>query len=237
VTLSTGSRVGSYEVESLLGAGGMGEVYKARDTRLQRSVAIKILPSTFNSDPERLARFEREAQVLASLNHANIAQIYGVEETAGALALVMELVDGPTLAEIIARRGAHRGSGASRSGAWDVDPLSIARQLADALEAAHDQGIVHRDLKPQNIILRSDGTVKVLDFGLAKALDPVSGIENPANSPTITNAATRVGTLLRHGGVHGARAGQGPPGRSARGHLGLRRGALRALDRFDGLRG
>lgn len=168
----------------------MGEVYKARDNRLQRSVAIKILPSIFAADPERLARFEREAQVLASLNHPNIAHIYGVEETGGGLALVMELVDGPTLAEVIARRGAHR------SGSWDVDPLAVARQLAEALEAAHDQGIIHRDLKPQNIILRPDGTVKILDFGLAKALDPVSGAERPDNSPTITNAATRVGTLL-----------------------------------------
>jgi eukaryotic-like serine/threonine-protein kinase len=196
VTLSPGTRVGAYDIDSLLGAGGMGEVYKARDSRLQRSVAIKILPSSFAADPERLARFEREAQVLASLNHPNIAQIYGVEETGGAMALIMELVDGPTLAEVIARRGAHRSATSSRSGAWDIDPLAVARQLADALEAAHDQGIIHRDLKPQNIILRPDGTVKILDFGLAKALDPVSGAERPDNSPTITNAATRVGTLL-----------------------------------------
>ncbi len=174
----------------------MGEVYKARDTRLQRSVAIKILPSTFAADPERLARFEREAQLLASLNHPNIAQIYGVEETGGGLALVMELVEGPTLAAVIAERGPHRSAASSRSGADDFEPLAIARQLAEALEAAHDQGIIHRDLKPQNIILRPDGTVKVLDFGLAKALDPVTGAERPDNSPTITNAATRVGTLI-----------------------------------------
>ncbi len=194
--LSPGTRVGGYEIDTLLGAGGMGEVYKARDTRLQRNVAIKILPSTFAGDPERRARFEREAQVLASLNHPNIAQIYGVEETPGAVALVMEFVDGPPLAEVIARRGAHRSAASSRSGAWDLDRLAVARQLADALEAAHDQGIIHRDLKPQNIILRADGTLKVLDFGLAKALDPISGEERPENSPTITNAATRVGTLL-----------------------------------------
>ena len=195
MTLAPGTRVGVYDIDSLLGAGGMGEVYRARDTRLQRSVAIKILPSTFAADQERLARFEREAQVLASLNHPNIAQIYGVEETGGGLALVMELVDGPTLAEVIAQRGPQRRAPSSASGAWDVDPLAIARQLADALEAAHDQNIIHRDLKPQNIILRPDGTVKVLDFGLAKALDPVTG-GAADNSPTITNAATRVGTLL-----------------------------------------
>ena len=195
MTLAPGTRVGVYDIDSLLGAGGMGEVYRARDTRLQRNVAIKILPSTFAADQERLARFEREAQVLASLNHPNIAQIYGVEETGGGLALVMELVDGPTLAEVIAQRGPQRRAASSATGAWDVDPLAIARQLADALEAAHDQNIIHRDLKPQNIILRPDGTVKVLDFGLAKALDPVTG-GAADNSPTITNAATRVGTLL-----------------------------------------
>ena len=195
MTLAPGTRVGVYDIDSLLGAGGMGEVYRARDTRLQRSVAIKILPSTFAADEERLARFEREAQVLASLNHPNIAQIYGVEDTGGGLALVMELVDGPTLAAVIAGRGPQRSAASSRSGALEVDPLAIARQLADALEAAHDQNIIHRDLKPQNIILRPDGTVKVLDFGLAKALDPVTGGSSD-NSPTITNAATRVGTLL-----------------------------------------
>jgi eukaryotic-like serine/threonine-protein kinase len=195
MTLAPGTRVGVYDIDSLLGAGGMGEVYRARDTRLQRSVAIKILPATFAADQERLARFEREAQVLASLNHPNIAQIYGVEETGGGLALVMELVDGPTLSEVIAQRGPQRKAASSATGAWDVDPLAIARQLADALEAAHDQNIIHRDLKPQNIILRPDGTVKVLDFGLAKALDPVIGGASD-NSPTITNAATRVGTLL-----------------------------------------
>jgi dipeptidyl aminopeptidase/acylaminoacyl peptidase len=190
-----GKTVGHYEVLEKLGEGGMGEVYRARDARLQRSVAIKILPSTFAADPERRARFEREAQVLASLNHANIAHIYGVEETGSALALVMEFVDGPTLAEVIKQRGPQPGGLSSRSGTWDVDPLAVARQLADALEAAHDLGIIHRDLKPQNIILRPDGTVKVLDFGLAKALDPISG-EKSENSPTITNVATRAGTLL-----------------------------------------
>ena len=196
MSLTPGDRIGQYQIGAQLGAGGMGEVYKARDTRLQRQVAIKILPAAFAADPDRLARFEREAQVLASLNHPNIAQIYGVEENAGVSALVMELVDGPTLAAVIAQhRPATRATG-SHGSRLEIDRIHIARQLADALEVAHEQGIIHRDLKPQNIILRPDGTVKVLDFGLAKALDPVSGGERPDNSPTITNAATQVGTLL-----------------------------------------
>ncbi len=161
-----------------LGAGGMGEVYRARDTRLNRDVAIKVLPDLFATDPERLARFEREAQVLASLNHPHIAQIYGVEESRGVRALIMELVEGETLADLFTR------------GPVPTDQaLPIARQIADALEAAHDAGIIHRDLKPANIKVRPDGTVKVLDFGLAKALD--SGASAPAaavqNSPTMTS--------------------------------------------------
>jgi serine/threonine protein kinase/Tol biopolymer transport system component len=195
VSIDTGTRLGSYEITASLGRGGMGEVYKARDTRLQRDVAIKVLPAVFAADPERLARFEREAQVLAALNHPNIAQIHGVEEQAGITALVMELVDGPTLAELI-RRGRPATASATRTGGWDVDRLDIARQLVDALEAAHDRGIIHRDLKPQNIIVRADGTLKVLDFGLAKALDPISGLERSDNSPTITDVETQVGTLL-----------------------------------------
>ena len=195
MSLAPGAKLGPYEITATLGAGGMGEVYQARDSRLQRSVAIKILPSPFASDPERMARFEREAQVLAALNHPNIAQIHGVEENAGVLALVMEFVDGITLADVITRTPV-TASAAARSGAWDVDRLDIARQLADALEAAHDRGIVHRDLKPQNIIVRGDGTVKILDFGLAKALDPISGIERSDNSPTLTNIGTQVGVML-----------------------------------------
>jgi len=170
--LTPGSRFGSYEVIAALGVGGMGEVYRARDTRLGREVALKVLPDLFAYDPERLARFEREAQVLAALNHPNIAHIHGLEEgvastsSAGAKqpgqrALVLELVEGPTLADRIAR------------GSIPLDEtLAIARQIADALEAAHEQGIIHRDLKPANIKVRPDGTVKVLDFGLAKALAP-----------------------------------------------------------------
>jgi serine/threonine protein kinase len=138
----------------------MGEVYRARDTKLNRDVALKVLPEAFALDPERLARFRREAQVLASLNHTNIAAIHGFEESDGVQALVLEFVDGPTLADRIAQ------------GSIPLDDaLPIARQIAEALEAAHDQGIIHRDLKPANIKVRDDGTVKVLDFGLAKALD------------------------------------------------------------------
>src|SRR5262249_7217352 len=157
VAIVTGTRLGPYEVLAPLGAGGMGEVYRATDTRLKRQVAIKILPGALAADPDRLARFQREAEVLASLNHPHIAAIYGLEEAAGASALVMELVEGATLADRIAQ------------GAIPLDEaLPIARQIAGALEAAHEQGIVHRDLKPANIKVRDDGTVKVLDFGLAK---------------------------------------------------------------------
>jgi eukaryotic-like serine/threonine-protein kinase len=158
VALAPGTRLGPYEILSALGAGGMGEVYRARDTKLGRDVAIKILPSHFTSDPDRLARFEREARVLASLNHPHIGAIYGLEDADGVRALVLELVDGETLADRITR------------GPIPVqDALSIARQMADALDAAHERGIVHRDLKPANIKITPDGVVKVLDFGLAKA--------------------------------------------------------------------
>jgi Tol biopolymer transport system component len=187
VTLEPGARLGAYEVVSAIGAGGMGEVYRARDTRLNRDVALKILPEAFALDADRLARFTREAHVLATLNHPNIAAIYGLEESNGVRALVLELVDGPTLADRIAL------------GAIPLDEaLPIARQIAVALEAAHEQGIVHRDLKPANIKLRPDGTVKVLDFGLAKALAPAAA-QGPAAtvSPTITTPAmTGVGVIL-----------------------------------------
>ena len=161
--LAAGLRVGPYEVVAALGAGGMGEVYRARDTKLQRDVAIKVLPESFADDPDRLARFQREAQVLASLNHPNIGGIHGLEESGGVRALVMELVEGEDLSQRIAR------------GPIPIDEaLPIARQIAEALAAAHEQGIIHRDLKPANIKIRSDGTVKVLDFGLAKAMEPLS---------------------------------------------------------------
>src|SRR6516165_5081392 len=174
--LAPGSRLGPYEVVSLIGSGGMGEVYRARDSRLNREVAIKVLPSEVAADHDRLARFEREAQVLASLNHSNIANIYGVDDSSGTPALVMELVEGPTLADRVAK------------GPIPLDEaLPIAKQIAKALEAAHEQGIIHRDLKPANIKVRADGTVKVLDFGLAKAFDPLaSAVGNATMSPTIT---------------------------------------------------
>jgi serine/threonine protein kinase len=191
MSLTPGTRLGAYEVTGPLGAGGMGEVYRARDTRLDRDVAIKVLPDAVASDPERIARFEREAKTLAALNHPNIAQIHGVEESGPVRALVMEFVDGDTLADRIA------------AGPIPLnDALLIARQIADALDAAHEHGIVHRDLKPANVKVRPDGTVKVLDFGLAKALEPIgSRGASPdvlANSPTITSPAlmTGVGVLL-----------------------------------------
>ncbi len=186
MSLAKGTRFGAYEILGPLGAGGMGEVYHARDTRLNRDVAIKTLPERTAADPERLARFRREAQVLASLNHPNIAAIYGLEESAATLALVMELVDGPTLAERIKQEGALP---------FD-DAVEIARQVADALEYAHEKGIVHRDLKPANIKVTPDGKAKVLDFGLAKALEDSPAAADVQNSPTLSLAATRAGMIL-----------------------------------------
>ena len=242
MTLTPGTRLGPYEVAALLGEGGMGQVYRATDTRLKRQVAIKILPPSVAADHERLARFQREAEVLASLNHPNIGAIHGLEESDGVEALVMELVEGPTLADRIA------------SGPIPLDEaLPIARQIAEALEAAHEQGIIHRDLKPANVKVRPDGTVKVLDFGLAKALDPAqgSGLSHQAqgsglppsprasagqataqagatNSPTITSPAmTQAGMIL------GTAAYMSPE--QARGHLGVWRGALRNADREEAL--
>ena len=162
-SVQAGSRIGAYEIVAALGRGGMGEVYRARDTRLRREVAIKILPHVFAHDPDRIARFQREAQVLASLNHPNIAQIYGLEDSAGLHALVLELVEGPTLEDRIARGPLH-----------STDALPIARQIAEALEAAHEHGIIHRDLKPANVKVTPEGRVKVLDFGLAKLAAPAT---------------------------------------------------------------
>ena len=187
MAFTPGTRLGVYEVNAPIGEGGMGQVYRAMDTTLGRQVAIKILPDAFASDPERLARFEREARTLASLNHPHIAAIYGFEKSAGVHALVMELVEGEDLSQRIAR------------GAIPFDEaLPIAKQIADALEAAHEQGIIHRDLKPANIKVRSDGTVKVLDFGLAKAMEPAAGSSpNLSMSPTITTPAmTQAGMIL-----------------------------------------
>ena len=184
MSLSPGTSLGHYDVTSLLGEGGMGQVWQATDTQLNRQVALKILPDAFADDPDRLARFTREAQILASLNHPNIAAIHGIEEAEGTRALVLELVEGPTLADRISK------------GPIPLDEaLPIAKQIAEALEAAHEAGVIHRDLKPANIKVREDGTVKVLDFGLAKALDP-SPAGDPSESPTLTAAATQMGVIL-----------------------------------------
>src|SRR5215467_1968626 len=184
MSLSTGTQLGSYEVLSLLGRGGMGEVYRARDTKLKREVAIKTLPEEFSRDPERLARFQREAEALAALNHPNIAHVYGLEESANTHCIVMELVEGETLQQRLTR------------GAIPVEEaLQIAKQIAEALEAAHERGIVHRDLKPGNIMMTADGNVKVLDFGLAKALEDKQA-SDPSNSPTMMSAASMPGVIL-----------------------------------------
>ena len=235
MTLTPGTRLGPYEVTAQIGVGGMGEVYRATDTNLKRAVAIKVLPASVAADAERLARFQREAEVLAALNHPNIAAIYGLERSAGITALVMELVEGPTLADRLTLAGsglsalgsgqmASQGSGTkaqdSRLKAHGLpldEALPIAKQIAEALEAAHEQGIIHRDLKPANIKVRADGAVKVLDFGLAKALGPAeAGFPGPPQgghyvhgdrsvrlqpdltaSPTITTPAmTQAGMIL-----------------------------------------
>ena len=185
--LTRGTTLGPYQVTAKIGEGGMGEVWQARDTKLDRDVALKVLPEAFTSDPDRLARFEREAKVLASLNHPNIGSIYGLEEQDGIRALVLELVEGPTLADRI------------KQGPIPLDEaLPIAKQIAEALEAAHEQGVIHRDLKPANVKVKADGTVKVLDFGLAKAFQPDASDPNMSQSPTIslTAAATQIGVIM-----------------------------------------
>ncbi|HWQ03218.1 MAG TPA: protein kinase, partial [Candidatus Nitrosotenuis sp.] len=185
MSLNPGTRIGSYEVLSLVGAGGMGEVYRAKDKKLNRDVALKVIPESFAQDAQRMTRFQREAQVLASLNHPNIATIHGLEEFGHTHALVMELVEGATLADRIAQ------------GPLPLEEaLPIARQIAEALEYAHERGVIHRDLKPANIKLTSDGKVKILDFGLAKAMsEDVSPADN-ATSPTLSLAATKAGIIL-----------------------------------------
>ena len=193
MTLMTGTRLGAYEVLSPLGAGGMGEVYKARDTKLGRDVAIKILPELFVADPERVARFEREAQLLAALNHPNIAAIYGLEDSDPTKFLVLELVDGESLDARLKAQGGRTGPPLHVN-----DALAIARQIVDALEAAHGKGIIHRDLKPANIMLTPEGRVKVLDFGLAKVEAGGAGRAGGdfTQSPTLTYAATQAGMIL-----------------------------------------
>jgi serine/threonine protein kinase len=185
MTLHVGSKLGPYEILAPLGAGGMGEVYRGRDSRIGRDVAIKVLPQEFSQDADRLARFRREAQVLGSLNHAHIAAIYGVEETPGLTALILELVEGQTLADRIAQ------------GPIPVEEaLPIAKQIAEALETAHERGIIHRDLKPANIKLKPDGTVKVLDFGLAKSSMAAGASQSVSMWPTVTSAAITAGGVI-----------------------------------------
>ena len=192
--LAVGQQIGPYTIHSPLGSGGMGEVYRARDATLGREVAIKVLPSLFTSDPERLARFEREARLLASLNHPNVATIHGVEHADGLHALVLELVEGETLGQRL--ESTSSGSGDNRAGLPLAEALVIARQIADALEAAHEKGVVHRDLKPANIKIRPDGVVKVLDFGLAKAVAPADSPTDGSQLPTQTMGGTRDGAIL-----------------------------------------
>jgi len=186
MALAAGTKLGSYEVASQIGAGGMGEVYQAHDTKLGRDVAIKVLPEAFAHDPERLSRFQREAKMLAALNHPNIATIYGLEQSAGISYLVMELVPGETLQDRVKREGA----------VPIEEAPTIAKQIAEALEAAHEKGIIHRDLKPANVKVTPEGKVKVLDFGLAKAFAGDASAENMSNSPTLSHAATMQGVIL-----------------------------------------
>ena len=184
MSLSAGTRLGPYEILAAIGAGGMGEVYRARDTKLNRDVALKVLPELVETDPKRLARFHREAQVLASLNHPNIAAIYGFEDSNGTHALVMELVEGLTLADRIAQHPIPLN-----------EALPITKQIAEALEAAHEQGVIHRDLKPANIKVTADGAVKILDFGLAKMQEPAATADRSI-APTVTLGATREGVIV-----------------------------------------
>ena len=198
-----GKQIGVYHVTALLGVGGMGEVYRARDPKLDRDVAIKVLPVAFASDGERLARFQREARLLASLNHPHIGGIYGFEDASGFPALVLELVEGDTLA------------GRLEKGPVPVsEALHIVRQIADALETAHEHGVVHRDLKPANIKITPEGTVKVLDFGLAKAVQR-------AESRSSNVRAVARGYRHRYAGLYESRAGARKARRSARRHLGV----------------
>jgi len=200
VPLSPGSRHGVYQIGELLGKGGMGEVYRARDTKLDRDVAVKVLPESFARDPDLLARFEREAKTLASLNHPNIAHLYGLEESGGVLAIIMEFVPGPTLGERI------------RQGPVGMEEvIAIARQISDALEAAHDNGVIHRDLKPANVKITSEGVVKLLDFGLAKAIAEDRPRGDSDNTPTLTLRETQAGVILGTAGYMAPEQVRGTP--------------------------
>src|ERR1700686_1002732 len=183
--LADGTRLGHYEIVGLIGSGGMGEVYRARDTTLKRDVALKVLPATFLRDLDRMARFQREAEVLASLDHPNVGHIYGLVDSEDSHALVLALIEGPTLADQIAL------------GPLPLDDaLPISKQIIEALEYAHDRGVVHRDLKPANIKITPEGVVKVLDFGLAKVLEDEPPASSLANSPTLTVGHTQAGVIL-----------------------------------------
>ena len=225
-----GQTLSHYRITAALGAGGMGEVYRATDTNLDRDVAIKVLPPEVAQDPERLARFKREAHLLAALNHPNIAAIYGLEEADGKPFLALELVEGEDLKQRLAR------------GAIPVDEaLEIAKQIAEALEEAHDKGIVHRDLKPANVKLTPDGKVKVLDFGLAKAWagDAADGSSALVGAVAVADARAHRddgGRDPGHRGLHVARAGAGQAGRQAGGRVVLRRAAVGDADRPRALR-
>ena len=203
--MQLGERLGPYEILALLGKGGMGEVYRAHDTKLNRDVAIKVLPPALANDADYRVRFEREAQALAALNHPNIAAIYGLEGNA----IVMELVEGETL----------------RTPLPVAEALPVARQIAEALEAAHEKGIVHRDLKPGNVKVTPEGVVKVLDFGLAKAVEKTA-TSRSADSPTLTNRATEAGLILGTAALHESRAGGGEGGGPAGRYLGVWRSAV-----------
>jgi eukaryotic-like serine/threonine-protein kinase len=183
--IAAGTQLGPYEILAPIGAGGMGEVYRARDTALKRDVALKVLPADFLNNADRTARFQREAEVLASLDHPNIGPIFGMVESGDVRALALALIEGPTLADRIA------------AGALPVDEaIAIGRQIVDALEYAHERGVIHRDLKPANIKITADGVVKVLDFGLAKVLEDEPPPSSLANSPTLTMGHTRAGVIL-----------------------------------------
>jgi len=228
--LTPETRLGHYEVTALIGEGGMGQVWQATDTQLNHQVALKVRPDEFANDPDRLSRFQREAQLLASLNHPNIAAIYGLEHDDDTRALVLELIEGPTLADRIAQ------------GPIPVDEaLPIATQIAEALEATHEAGVIHRDLKPANVKVKvkADGTVKVLDFGLAKALDPslASATGDPSQSPTMTAAATQMGVILGTAASMSPEQARGEAGRQTGRHLDLRCGAPRNADRAATVRG
>jgi serine/threonine protein kinase len=224
MAIAEGARFGAYVVAESIGWGGMGEVYRATDPHLKRDVAIKLLPPAFANDAARIARFQREAETLAGLNHPNIAQVYGLERSEGSIALVMELVEGPTLAERIA------------DGPIPHDEaLRIALQVAAGLEAAHGRGVVHRDVKPANLKVRPDGIVKVLDFGLATA--PARPLDSSGRrSPGLATALTEAGVLLGTAAYMSPEQARGKTRRSARRHLGFRLRALRDAGGAAGLR-